>query len=672
MVRSQSRCATTAAFLACVVLVQQARAVDKNHVLDVREAMVKDAVDVIVAEFNNIGSSYNKLLSVCPQIGDFEFADMCMPSDEFESVNRHYDEITKVTTNIKYDDTRPKDGKNSPKDMKMSDKFQVNAGQYLGFKIQPETEKSDSVKAEMCAAEGVGKTFKQHSVGESKWSGEKDLASSTSWQYFGGQQTGLFAQFPATIKTQCWCDKYDPRYRPWYASAVTGPKDIIMVLDVSGSMADENRLAIMKEAAIAQMDTVTFLDYVQVVQYSSNAKSEGSSLLQGTDENKKRLVEYINNLKSGGSTNGEAGVRLAFDIFKSSKNSGKTSGCTRIISFLTDGVLSSDSFIDRKIPAWQSGLNVAGNSKPVHFFTYALGSGAQTDSLKKMSCNNNGWLAQVEDGKPEELKRAMVGYFEYFANKISLTANATARWSDFYIDSSGQGLMTTVSLPVFTNEGSYRKFHGVVGIDVAASDFGKNLDDNAYSATLKARANKCQAFDLSIAYNGPYIQDACVVKRSEGIGTPIPTGATINEVNKDCMSYFPWWGFLLIFGGLALLSAGCFLVKKMGGRTRGTRNYGQSPQGRPPQVQMQAVQVNQVHYPNQQMGIPAQQGYPQANPAFPQQQPMYANQMQGVPGMQMQGVPGMQMQGVPGMQMQGVPVVQANAQMYSQAQTRQF
>ena len=312
------------------------------------------------------------------------------------------------------------------------------------------------------------------------------------------------------------------------------------VLDVSGSMEEENRLEIMKTAAIAQMDTVTFLDYVQVVQYSSSAKSEGSTLLQGTDKNKKRLIEYINGLTSGGSTNGEAGVKKAFDIFKSSKNNGRTSGCTRIISFLTDGVLTSSAWItDGTLSTFQTGV---GSANKAHIFTYALGSGAKTKDLEDMSCNNNGWMAQIEDGKPEELKRAMVGYFEYFANKMSLTANATARWSDFYIDSSGQGLMTTVSLPVFTNEGSYRKFHGVVGIDVVASDFGKNLDDNAYSATLKQRASQCQAFDLGIVNPSSNIERTCVVKRSEGIGTPIPTGATINEVEKNCMDYFPWWG----------------------------------------------------------------------------------------------------------------------------------
>ena len=40
------------------------------------------------------------------------------------------------------------------------------------------------------------------------------------------------------------CDAYDPRYRPWYAAAASGPKDVVLVIDCSGSMAGErNRLA---------------------------------------------------------------------------------------------------------------------------------------------------------------------------------------------------------------------------------------------------------------------------------------------------------------------------------------------------------------------------------------------------------------------------------------------
>ena len=45
----------------------------------------------------------------------------------------------------------------------------------------------------------------------------------------------------------------------------------------------------MKTAAKAQLDTITFSDFVQVVVYSSSANSynDMSTLMRGTSENKK-------------------------------------------------------------------------------------------------------------------------------------------------------------------------------------------------------------------------------------------------------------------------------------------------------------------------------------------------------------------------------------------------
>ncbi len=112
---------------------------------------------------------------------------------------------------------------------------------------------------------------------------------------------------------------------------------MILVLDVSGSMKNEGRMDIMKKGAIAQLGTMTFLDYIQVVSYSNDAKSQGTRLLQGTDENKQKLKEYVEKLTQSGQTNGKKGLKLAFDIFTESAADSKTSGCLRIISFLTDG-----------------------------------------------------------------------------------------------------------------------------------------------------------------------------------------------------------------------------------------------------------------------------------------------------------------------------------------------
>lgn len=48
----------------------------------------------------------------------------------------------------------------------------------------------------------------------------------------------------------------DPRIRPWYVAASSGPKDVVIVLDVSGSMSQYGRLDLAKEAAETVINTL--------------------------------------------------------------------------------------------------------------------------------------------------------------------------------------------------------------------------------------------------------------------------------------------------------------------------------------------------------------------------------------------------------------------------------
>jgi hypothetical protein len=258
--------------------------------MDVREAMVIEATNAITKAYYTIASD-GISASICEDVTSYKFPDICMPDEEYEAKYKRHKEDGGTET-VTYNDVRPGSGKNAPKNLKENEKFDnVRTGDYLGYKIQAKTPQNSKVLQEVCAAKNVGDTFSNHAKGDTKYG---KLAATTSWQYFGGQETGLFAQYPASIKTQCWCDDYDPRYRPWYAAAVTGPKDIILVLDASGSMRDEvaiknkdgddavrmvQRLDIMKEAAIAQLDTVTFSDFIQVVVYSISARSTGNRKL---------------------------------------------------------------------------------------------------------------------------------------------------------------------------------------------------------------------------------------------------------------------------------------------------------------------------------------------------------------------------------------------------------
>ena len=45
-----------------------------------------------------------------------------------------------------------------------------------------------------------------------------------------------------------------------------------------------------------------------------------STLMRGTSENKKKLMEFIDEVEAGGSTCGKCGIKKAFSIFKASTN----------------------------------------------------------------------------------------------------------------------------------------------------------------------------------------------------------------------------------------------------------------------------------------------------------------------------------------------------------------
>ena len=170
---------------------------------------------------------------------------------------------------------------------------------------------------------------------------EKDVewhdryGSYPSWRYFGSHN-GVFRKTPA--HHQEVCGEYDPRKRPWYVAASSGPKDVILVIDVSGSMGNNGRLSLAKEAAKTVVQTLTVADRVGVVLFSHEARFVGGSretLLRATKDNKDRLVSEIENMYAEGATNYGDGLLRAFSALENTIQKEVTSGCNAAILFLT-------------------------------------------------------------------------------------------------------------------------------------------------------------------------------------------------------------------------------------------------------------------------------------------------------------------------------------------------
>ena len=103
--------------------------------------------------------------------------------------------------------------------------------------------------------------------------------------YSGFMDDGNYVEWPIT--ENCMSDSgFDPRFRPWFANAATGPKDVIILIDVSGSMDTADRITLAKKAAKKVLFTLTEYDYASVVDFSSIASAWSETLKPMTDANK--------------------------------------------------------------------------------------------------------------------------------------------------------------------------------------------------------------------------------------------------------------------------------------------------------------------------------------------------------------------------------------------------
>nr|XP_014038635.1 unnamed protein product [Salmo salar] len=88
------------------------------------------------------------------------------------------------------------------------------------------------------------------------------------WQYFGSAK-GFFRQYPG-IKwrpDEHGVIAFDCRNRKWYIQAATSPKDVVILVDVSGSMKGL-RLTIARQTVSSILDTLGDDDFFNVIAVS--------------------------------------------------------------------------------------------------------------------------------------------------------------------------------------------------------------------------------------------------------------------------------------------------------------------------------------------------------------------------------------------------------------------
>ena len=106
--------------------------------------------------------------------------------------------------------------------------------------------------------------------------------------------------------------------------------NLVFLIDVSGSMTSDNKLPLLKQAMAMLVDNLDEEDRVAIVVYAGAA---GVVLDSTAVASKRKIARALARLQSGGSTNGGAGIRRAYDIATANF---VESGINRVI-LATDG-----------------------------------------------------------------------------------------------------------------------------------------------------------------------------------------------------------------------------------------------------------------------------------------------------------------------------------------------
>lgn len=108
------------------------------------------------------------------------------------------------------------------------------------------------------------------------------------------------------------------------------PSNLVFLLDVSGSMEDENKLPLLKKSFKLLLEQLSREDKISIVVYAGAA---GLILPPTPASEKSKIIKALDDLQAGGSTAGGAGIELAY---KTAKDAFIPDGNNRVI-LATDG-----------------------------------------------------------------------------------------------------------------------------------------------------------------------------------------------------------------------------------------------------------------------------------------------------------------------------------------------
>jgi Ca-activated chloride channel family protein len=164
------------------------------------------------------------------------------------------------------------------------------------------------------------------------------------------------------------------------------PRNLVFLVDTSGSMSPPNRLPLVRQSLAMLVDQLGEKDCVSVVTYAGDSRV---ALGPTKGSEKDKIKDVVTNLRAEGSTNGEGGIKKAYDLARETFIDG---GVNRVI-LCTDG--------DFNVGVTNQGdlVRMIEEQRRSKVFLTILGFGMgnyKDETLKELANHGNGHHAYID------------------------------------------------------------------------------------------------------------------------------------------------------------------------------------------------------------------------------------------------------------------------------------
>ncbi|KAI6178922.1 Voltage-dependent calcium channel subunit alpha-2/delta-2 [Aphelenchoides besseyi] len=344
-------------------------------------------------------------------------------------------------------------------------------------------------------------------VRDYRWTGTKSIEKQfrenadkdpTLLRQYLGTYSGLSRVFPPFRweSEPVTVDLFDPRHRPWFFNAETGSKDVVFLIDHSGSVKGQT-LHLIRVQLEHILNTLNPNDFFTAIWYNSQHQKlltgcvNDEFMFQATTRNKRTFLEYLNNVEAQDQAVLPPALNASLSLFLSSdyanaRRINQTSGGHKIVMLFSDGV----EFWPNQVIQQFKELNPA---TTIRLYSFAMGhETGEIPAIRWAACElDGGYFKAKIISDARKVSRAYLPKLAESVAKSIERRKPTDRPTSFsfpYADTQAEGVVISLSAPVinrmpkpietnFTIQPN-RPFAAIAGVDISLATIRNMLPNN--------------------------------------------------------------------------------------------------------------------------------------------------------------------------------------------------